>query len=383
MTPNLRLLHLAVAALGAACSAHETLPQPPPAVRIETVAAGARAGETPRYSAIVQAKTQVPLAFRVPGYVAQLMTVPGSDGQPRALAEGDRIRRNDVLARLRPAEYQDKVAQATGQAAAARAAADKAQLDWDRASRLFASQSITKPEFDGAKAQQAATQAQLSAAQAALQEATVALHDTALVSPLDGDVIKKAVEPGALVGPGSLAFVVADASSVKVVIGVPDLVLRSLALGQAVTVSSDALPGRKLEAHVSRIAAAADPATRNFDVEMSIDNPDRLWKVGMIASVELTAAAPKTELPRLPFSAIVQGSSQGDGFAVMVVDTEAGATLARLRQVELGEVIGNRVVVTRGLSPGERVITTGASLLADGQRVEVVPEAPGARDGRH
>ena len=60
-------------------------------------------------------------------------------------------------------------------------------------------------------------------------------------------------------------------------------------LWQEVVVTTDALPGRTFTAKVSRIAAVADSVTRNFDVEVEIPNPDRLWKPGMIASVELKA----------------------------------------------------------------------------------------------
>lgn len=371
MTHKLTWATAALAA--AACSQHSVVPQPPPAVRVEVVTPGTGATGRPRYSGVALPASQVPLAFRVPGYVAQLMTVRGADGRPRPIAEGDRVHRGDVLVRLRDAEFRDKVQQATGQAAAARAAAGKAALDWDRASRLFESHSVTKPEFDGAKAQHEATEAQQAAAQAALEEATMALRDTALESPLEADVVKKAVEPGALVGPGSLAFVVADLTSVKVIVGVPDLVLRSLSVDQAVAVTSDAFPGQRFEARINRIASAADPNTRNFDVEIAIPNPQRAWRAGMIASVELAGEGARSGPPLLPFAAIVPAPADPKRFAVVVVEGENAKAVARVRPVDLGEVVGNRVAVTRGLAPGERIVTTGASLLSDGERVEVVP----------
>ena len=79
----------------------------------------------------------------------------------RDVAEGDRVSRGAVLVRIRSAEYQDKVRQASSQAAAAEAVAQKAKLDFDRATRLYDSQSITKPDFDAARAQYDATQAEL------------------------------------------------------------------------------------------------------------------------------------------------------------------------------------------------------------------------------
>lgn len=363
-----------IPALGG-CSAQRPSPPPPPAVRIEVVAAGAGGGAdgAATYSAVAQPAAVVPLAFRGPGYVAEVATVRAGDGRARPLAEGDRVRRGDVVARLREAEYRDRLEQATGQEAAARAAAEKARLDFARASRLMATQSITRPELEGAQAQRDATAAQLAAAAAVLDEARTAVRDTALASPIDGDVVRKAVEPGAFVGPGMPAFVVADVSRVKLVIGLPDVALHSIAVGQPVAVSTDALAGRAFAARVTRIASAADPSTRNFDVEVEVPNPERLWRPGMIAKVELKGAAAPAAAPRLPLSAFVEAPGGRDRFAVLVLEGQGAELRARVRPVELGEVAGNRVSVTRGLSAGERVITTGAALVADGERVEVIP----------
>lgn len=359
-----------------ACS--QKAPQKPlSTVRAEVVASGADASGKVVYSAVAQPYTTTPLAFRGPGYITELMKVRATDGRLRDVGEGDRVRRGDVVARLRDAEYRDKVGQATGQVAAARAAAEKARLDFDRATRLFATQSITRPEMESATAQRDGTRAQLAAAEAALEEARMALRDTALVVPVDGEVLKKSVEPGAFTGPGTPAFVVGDVSRVKVVLGLPDVALQGVKLGQPVVVTTDALAGRTFPAKVSRIASAADLTTRNFDVEIEVPNPARLWKPGMIASVELTGAAAQRAMPLLPLTAFVQGPGGADHFGVLVVDGAGAETRARLKRVELGDVVGNRVAIASGLAAGERVITVGASMVVDGERIEVLPsEAP-------
>jgi RND family efflux transporter MFP subunit len=348
-------------------------PAPPPAVRVEVVRSAINASGEVVYSAVAQPKATVPLAFRVPGYVTQLMMVSTSDGSPRALGEGDRVRRGDVVARIRDTEYRERVEQATGQVNAARASAVKARLDFERATRLFATQSITKPEMETTTAMRDGAQAELAAAEAALAEARVAMRDTALVVPVDGEVLKKTIEPGSFMASGMPAFTVGDVSSVKVVVGLPDVALQAVKQGLPVSVTSDALPGRTFTARVSRIAAVADPTTRNFDVEVEIPNPDRIWKPGMIASVAAKARPGQTATSLLPLTAFVGAAGGGDRFAVMVIEGDGANSRAKLREVELGDVVGNRVAVTRGLTAGERVVTTGASLVVDGERVEVMP----------
>jgi RND family efflux transporter MFP subunit len=368
-----RDLFILGACLLGACSSRPP-PKPAPAVRVEVVGSGKAMGSPDTYSAVAQAKATVPLAFRGPGYVVELMQVKTADGRTRAVGEGDRLHKGDVIARLRDAEYRDRVAQATGQVAAARAVAEKARLDFERAQRLFATQSITRPEMESATAQRDGSRAQLSAAEALLAEAQVGLRDTALTVPVDGDVMKKSVEPGAYTGPGMAAFVIGDVSSVKVVLGLPDTALQGVKLWQEVVVTTDALPGQTFTAKVSRIAATADPVTRNFDVEVEIPNADRRWKPGMIAAVELKSAGSHAAIPLMPLTAFVPSPTSKEQFAVLVVDGTGANTRAKVRPVQLGDVVGNRVAVTQGLNNGEQVITTGAAMVIDGERVEVLPQ---------
>ena len=212
----------------------------------------------------------------------------------------------------------------------------------------------------------------MRAAQAQASEAQIALRDTSVVAPFEGDIVKKSVELGAFVGPGVPAFVLAKADTVKIVVGVPDTVVRSIKLGQPVEVAIDAFPTRTFHARISRMSSAADAITRNFDVEVAIPNHDHLLKVGMIGSLQLTSSESENRASSLlvPLSAIVQAK---DGrYGVFVISSSGAGKVASLCSVEIGAVNGTDIAVTRGLVEGDQIITTGANLLKDGQRVEVV-----------
>jgi multidrug efflux system membrane fusion protein len=364
---------LLLSLLMAGCRSNKPLQQAPQAVqarRIESQPSISTSGV--RFSAVVMPDAQAPLAFRIPGYVVSLKQVRGQDGRMRDIAEGDRVGPGTVLARIRGTEYQDKVHQAAGQAEAYEAAAIKAKLDFDRATRLYESQSITKPDFDAARAQYDSTQAQLRAAKAQTAEAEVSLSDTTLVAPFSGDIVKKSVELGSYVGPGVPTFAIANTNIVKIVVGVPDTTVRSIKVGQPVDVAIDAFPTRTFHARISRMSSAADATTRNFDVEVAIPNRDHLLKVGMIGSLQLAGDVSEKPASSLlvPLSAIVQAK---DGrYGVFVVSGSGAASVARLQSVEIGSVNGTDITVVSGLAAGDRIITTGANLLKDGQRVEVV-----------
>ncbi len=372
MTVNKTIALLASALVMTSCISKEPIEQPPQGVRAKKIEAAHGATSGVRYSAVVMPDAQVPLAFRIPGYVVSIKEVRGQDGGMREIAEGDRVRRGDALARIRSTEYQDQVHQATSQAEAAEAAAIRAQLDWERATRLYEAQSLTKPEYDAARAQYDATQAELRAARAQTSETETALSDTTILAPFDGEIVEKAVELGAYVGPGIPTFAVADTDPVKIVVGVPDTSVRSLEVGQRVAVSVDAFPSETFHARISRLSSAADPRTRNFEIEVAIPNPERLLKVGMIGSLQFLDGAVEQQLSELlvPLEAIVQ-SPEG-GYAVFLVSKSSEGNVAELSPVEVGAVEGNEIRVVSGLAPGVTVVTAGATLLKDGQRVEVL-----------
>jgi RND family efflux transporter MFP subunit len=365
------MLSLALAAAG--CGSEAAVPQAPQAVQTRQLnVKGALHGGQLRYSAVVEPDTDVPMSFRIPGYVVALMQVRGEDGRMRDLAEGDRVRKGAVLVRIRPAEYEDRVSQATAQAAAAEALATKARLDFDRATRLYATDSMTKPDFDAAQAQHDATQSELRAARAETSQAELALADTSVVAPFDADLVKKTVELGSFAGPGMPVLTLSRTDLVKIVIGVPDTTVRSIKLGQPVEVLVDAFHDRTFQARISRMASAADPRTRNFEVEVGIPNRDHMLKVGMIGSLQLATAESNREpaAVTVPLSSIVQ-ADQGR-YGVFVVATASAGPVATLRPVEIGTVVGTEISVVSGLGQDDEVITTGANLLKDGQRVEVV-----------
>jgi multidrug efflux system membrane fusion protein len=369
--PTLTMLLLPVAA--AACTVTEAIPQAAQAVQTQPVGSVAGSGGSGgRYSAVVEPESEVLLSFRIPGFVTGLKQVRGENGRLRDVDEGDPVGKGDVLVRIRAAEYDDKVRQATSQAAAAEAIAQKARLDFERATRLYGSQSLTKPDLDAARAQFDASESELQAARALTSEAEIALRDTSVVAPFAGDIVKKNVEPGSFVGPGMTVFAVANTETVKIIVGVPDTTVRSIRLGQPVDVTVDAFANRSFRARITRIASAADLKTRNFEVEVAIPNRDHVLRVGMIGSLSLDvgAAGGEADVLQVPLSAMVKTS---DGtYGVFVVAASESGKIATLRPVEIGRVIGTDISIVSGLASGDEVITTGATLLKDGQRVEVL-----------
>jgi RND family efflux transporter MFP subunit len=346
----------------------ETLPLPVHTATVQTIAVGNGA----KYSASIVPYAQVDLAFQSGGYVDRIRQVKSPSGGMRNIDQGDWVQKGTVLAVVRQQDYQDKLQQANAQLARAEAEYDKAKLTFDRTSALYGSHSATKPDYDSATAQLASTTASVSGAKASVSEANVALAYCELRAPFSGWVVKRNIDLGSLVGPATNGFTLADTESVKAVFGVPDTSISRVRLGQHLAISTDALPQR-FAGRVSAISPAADPKSRVFSVEVTIPNPKDQLKSGMIASLALNGVQLPQSVLAVPLSAVIRDPARVDSFAVMIPEGGGDSSTARLRAVELGDTYGNMIAAKGGLASGEQVITTGVSLIKNGDKVRVMP----------
>jgi RND family efflux transporter MFP subunit len=369
--PWAAIVGTATCLIGVACGGGKAYDKPLTPVRVETVEVSASGtGGGVRFSASVEPRLRVDLAFKVPGYVEALGQVNG-----RPVQEGDLVAKGTLLASLRASDYEQKVSQARSQLAEADAGAAQAKAAFERARELFARKSISKPDYEQAKGAYDMVQAKVSGASALVREAELAQGDSALKAPIDGLVVKKLVDQGALVGPGTPAFVLADTRSVKVIFGATDTLVKDLRRGTQQRITTEALPGREFQGQITRIAPAADFRSRVFDVEVTIPNPDRALKVGMVAALRVAGAHATDAAPAqvaVPLTAVVRAKDKPDSYGVFVTEEKAGKTEVRFRTVSLGEAIGNKVAVTAGLAPGERIVVAGTTLVADGEPVRIV-----------
>ena len=357
---------LVAVALAAGCGRTAPYEKPPTPVMVADLQRQSLASPL-RYSAAIEPGTRVDTAFRVGGYVAAIAAI---DGRP--IQDGDRVTAGMGLASVRPADYDAKVTQARAQLAEATSARAAAAAAVARADALFASKSVTKPEVDQAHSTLAAIDARIAGATALVREAELAQGDASLRAPLSGIVLKRLVEVGALVGPGTPGFVVADTRTVKVVIGVPDTLLSTFREGTVETVRTDALPDRQFQGRVTKVSPTADPRSRLFEIEITLPNADGALKPGMVASVQVDPGEPAATRPDavvIPLSAVVRPPGETEGYAVYVVRQQGDVSTAELRRVRLGALLGNDITVVDGLSGTERLIVRGATIVTDGERV--------------
>ena len=381
----------------AGCTKEQAAAPEPVPVKVERVATE-EVRPAWRYSGEIRPDTEVQMAFKVPGYIAALRQVKGADGRLRDIQVGDQIPAGAALARLRRNDYEASLNTVVGQEQStqgallvsqaqldqAKADQTKADQDFERAQALYAVKAMTRPDYDSAVARHDAStasvqaaireiearQGQLHTAQSDVVSAKINLGDTNLIAPMPCVVVEKDVEPGDLVAAGTRAFVLDDTRVVKVSFGVPDSMLSHFKLGLPFPVQIEGL-GRTLTGRVTEIAASADSQSRVFNIAITLPNPDRSLRVGMIASVRIDQGDPQI-VPVVPMAALITAESGTNNYSVFTIQERDGKQFAQLKSVRIGEAIGKAVVINEGLLSGERIIVNRTNQLADGSLVRVV-----------
>lgn len=338
-----------VVALIAACSGGT-----PPA---SAVSAAAPVRAVPVESAPVSAQVravgvlaprdEIRLAFKVGGVIDSI-----------SVEAGDPVRRGQLLAVLKRGEIDASVAQASE-------GVQKSRRDLERAARLRADEVTTDEQV------QDLTSA-YNVARAGLDAARFNARYARIEAPNDGIVLARLAQPDELVQGGQPILLLGDTSTgwvVKTALADRDAV--RVELGGAAEVTFDAFPGKSFSGKVTRIAAASDPMTGTFEVEIDIAADGARFVRGLVGKVTLdldaTGAAAATLIP-------VSSLVEANGRVATVFVLDAKATSARRKQISVGSIVGDQVVVNAGLNLGERVITDGAAWLTDGRSVRVVAD---------
>ena len=177
-----------------------------------------------------------------------------------------------------------------------------------------------------------------------------------LRAPEAGEVVEISVAPGEYRSDTAApVLTIADLAKVWVVASVPESVVGHVESGQPVTVTLAAYPERQFEGRVTRISAALDPETRTGRVIAQLDNPQRLLRPEMFARVRYRG--PARQVVTVPIGAVVRDRGPTSVF----LERERGQF--ERRDVSLGPRHSDAVVVTTGLSRGDRVVIDGTMLL--------------------
>ncbi|MFT3780689.1 MAG: efflux RND transporter periplasmic adaptor subunit [Nibricoccus sp.] len=266
--------------------------------------------------------------------------------------DGAEVKRDQVLARLDPSDYQHALE-------IAEAKLSEVRSRHERLAKLHELGSLTATDFDK-------IEAGLREASAAAELARRQLAYTELRAPFDGLVVKHHVATGVVVGPGTPIFTVLAPAPVWANVGVSEADARRIAVGQTAKI---VLPASGKQAFIGKVEAElpqADPLSRSFAVKIKLANEDHRLRPGNVVISHIQTGEQHSAVTVPP--QVVQKFPDGSLF-VWIVDP-ARHTAAR-QVIEIGSLQTSEIEVTKGLKDGDLVIANVPLTLFEGAQLKV------------
>jgi membrane fusion protein (multidrug efflux system) len=225
--------------------------------------------------------------------------------------------------------------------------------------------------------------AEVRRAEAQLARVQDQIAKTTITSPLDGRVVRRFVEVGSWVNPGSSVIEVMSLDPVLVRIAVNEKDISKVEKGNGAVVTVDSLPDKEFQGEVRFLVPEADSRSRSFPVLIEVPNPEEALMPGMFARVGILCGQAH-EAFTVPKNAIVntpQGAAVvvlGPKKVVAMGDRKMPLPTAQYVPVKTGISAGDRIEVRgEGLAPGVPVVTVGNESLMPGQPLIPSGGAPG------
>ncbi len=280
--------------------------------------------------------------------------------------EGEEVKKGETLASIEVTDYRLNLEKA-------KASFETAKAEFDRAKILWASEAISKSEFDSTKANYVSKRSEM-------EKVRKDYTNTTMKAPYDGKIAKIFVKNFEEVKANQEIIRFYDPTKMEILINVPESHLATLPKKEKRKITAFASlmdrPDIKMNLSFKELSGEVDPKTRSFEGVFLIDiNPEIAILPGMTVSVHVSVASLDTSLSPIFLPSIsILADNQKNKF-VWVVDPKE--FVAKKRIVTVANISGGEIEITAGLKEGERVISAGANLIQEGDKVEFLEETGG------
>lgn len=321
------------------------------------------------YVGRIRAQQFVEVRARVEGFLEQML-----------FAEGTYVKRNQVLFVINQDQYRAKADKVRAQLKKDEAQAHKAQRDLERIRPLYEQNAASQLDLDNAVAAYETAVASVGMSQADLDQAEQELGYTIVRSPISGQISERHVDLGTLVGGSGKSLLATIVKSDTILVDFSMTALdylkgkeRNVTLGQkdstrswqpTVTITLPDNSVYKYKGLVDFAAPQVNPKTGTFSVRAELANPDHVLLPGQFTKVKVLLDVRKNATV-VPQKALI---IEKGGAHIFVMRKDS--TVER-RFIELGPEFQNNVVVERGLSAGEIIVSEGFHKLTPGMKVRI------------
>lgn len=298
-------------------------------------------GSRRSFSGTIEEENGSALSFALPGTVKMI-----------GVEEGQRVSRGQLIAVIDDASLRSSYDMAL-------ATLEQATDAYNRLKILHDNNSL--PDIQWVEAE-----SKLKQAKSSVEIAKKNISDTKLYAPFSGYISEKNVEVGTNVMPGSPVVKLVTVDNVKVCISVPETEISKINIGAGVEITVPALSGNSFSGRIKEKGVEANPLSRSYDVKAEVHNPSNALLPGMLCTLYIDSAESTEPAALLPRH-VIQLDSDNRNF-VWVNDKGK----AQRRYISLGEFVGDKVVVTDGISQGEEVIVEGQQKVSDNTSIKVI-----------
>jgi len=353
----IRLLCIAVAL--AACKEKTEIVE---VVRtIKTITVSEQASEQIRkFAGVVAAVDSAGLSFQVGGQVESV-----------EVDIGDRVKKNQVLAVLDPEPYQLEVDAVGAELVKARANVVNTKSEYDRQQRVYEQGAGAKSDLDSAEYNYRAARSAVDYQIARLDQANRNLRKTKLLSPYDGTIAWRSVNPNEEVKIGQKVFEINATGAMEIQLAVPETTIDLIHIDDPATISYPTLPGETAKGRISFIGSAAVKANA-FPVKVELIDPNEKVKPGMTAEANLSMKDENRKPGYLvPLQALLPAPEANRGYAFVY---DPGTSTVKKTAVSSRGTEDKKVIVYEGLAAGDIIAVAGVSFLADGMKVKLMEQ---------
>ncbi len=299
-------------------------------------------GETQCYVGTVEESVSIPLSFLTGGTAEKVL-----------VEEGQFVKKGQLLGVLDSESYHNLYQ-------AALAKEEQAQDAFNRMEPMYKKGSLPAIKYVEVKTglEQARSMAEIAKRQ---------LDNCSLYAPTDGYIGKKMIEPGMSVLPDNPVFKLVKINKVKIKVPIPENQISSIKKEDVVSILVAALENRKFSGKVSEIGVLSNPLSHTYMIKIELPNPDLALKPGMICQVNIHIPSLSNRI-LIPMSA-VQIAGNGKKY-VYIADSVRD--LAIQKDVTVGEMVNDDVIIKSGIIKGELLITEGYQKINDGSTIKII-----------
>ncbi|ADU15080.1 efflux RND transporter periplasmic adaptor subunit [Asticcacaulis excentricus] len=274
--------------------------------------------------------------------------------------EGQYVQQGQPLLKMNDAVLRAQLQQAQAGIQSARAQAVEAERAYQRYKELFDKGYASQSALDQKEAAYKTAQAQVATAEASAAQAQTQLNQTVVRAPVSGLITSRTAVAGQIVSPGTELFRIVRDNRIEMNMEVVETELSAVKAGMAATVTGET--GQTVTGTVRVVTPAVNQQTRLGYARISIP-ADAGFKPGQFARASITVGEQPAVL--VPQKAVVYQQNQPVAFVVGANNKVSG------RRLKTGERRGDAIVIASGVSAGEKVVTSGAGFLVDGDAVRV------------